>query len=156
VTTLASLLKQALDQVGGSHTALGQALGLSRPRVSRLFSEGERGYPLGVKACFKLAAFVNEEDTTVLRLAGKGWLADVLDQRESRSVVDRLTQEQRSLIGNYEIVKVRSPKMAKRLRALLDEMATEARGRPVVPAKPVQSTRRGAKPVQSARRGPRR
>jgi len=95
-----------------------------------------------VEACFKLAELVKVQDTTVLRLARKGWLADILEQRERGSVGERLTHEQRSLVSNYEVVKGRSPKTARRLRALLDELATDARTRPVASRRLMPTKRR--------------
>jgi hypothetical protein len=134
VITLVSLLKEGLDRVGGSQAALAIALGLSRPRVTRLLQQGERGYPLGVKACFALADLVNRDYVTVLRLANKGWMADILE-KIGVSKQGSLQPEYRSLLGNYAVVKKRAPRTAERVRALLEELATDARGRPIVPAR---------------------
>lgn len=126
VTTLIGLLERALEKCGGSKQALADVMGISRPRVSRLLN-GSTEYEPGILPCFKLAAFLREDELQVLRLASKGWLADLLESRQRKSVMELLTADQRSILDDFDVVAAKLPKAADRLRELLSELATEAR-----------------------------
>jgi transcriptional regulator with XRE-family HTH domain len=129
VNTLVELLERGLEKAGGSQQDLATALGISRPRVNRLLKNERGGYQLGIAPCFKLAKLLKEDELMVLRVANKGWLADLVESRQ-KGVREQLAAAERSILDDYHVVAARSPKVAERLREFLGELATEARTKP--------------------------
>jgi hypothetical protein len=137
VETLVELMEAGLEAVGGSQTALAKAIGVSRPRVSRLLSnkpteKGGRRYNLGIGPCYKLAALVGVDVKVALRLSKKDWLVDLMDEHQSDTGRRPLTTEQTSILQDFRAVNARRPRLAKRIRELLREAATDARSHRMV------------------------
>jgi transcriptional regulator with XRE-family HTH domain len=140
VTTLVELLERGLEKVGGLQKDLATALGISRPRVNRLLKNERGGYQLGIAPCYKLAELLKEDELMVLRVAGKGWLADLVESHQRKGVKEKLTAAERSILDDYHIVAERLPDAAGSLRDLLGQLATEARTK-----RPKRGTKKKAK-----------
>ena len=78
---VAARLRQIIaDAVGrfGSQTALGNAIGLSPTRISRVL-KGD-GCSLEVISCLRLAEVTGESPTVILRAAGKWDVAELIER----------------------------------------------------------------------------
>ena len=78
---VATRLRQIIaDAVGrfGSQTALGNAIGLSPTRISRVL-KGD-GCSLEVISCLRLAEVTGESPTVILRAAGKWDVAELIER----------------------------------------------------------------------------
>jgi len=108
-SSLAELLDDAVKRAG-SRAALGQAMGLSRQRLSRILLQGESP---GIEACLRLAQAQDRDPATVLRAAGHVGVADLLAalygaKGERTTATDRRWRRLRETLSEAEVTAVES------------------------------------------------
>jgi transcriptional regulator with XRE-family HTH domain len=77
--TAIDFLKRAVAREQGNQAAVARNIGLSRQRLSDAL-KGRGGYPLGIKACLRLAVQYGESVDDVLRANGKEEVAALLQR----------------------------------------------------------------------------
>jgi hypothetical protein len=81
--------------------AFAGALGIDETQLSRAM--GPRGKPFDTRRCLKLAAMTGENPTTILRAAGKGDLAILIEQQYGEPS-GTLSQDHQELLAAFDAI----------------------------------------------------
>lgn len=92
-TALPALLRRIRDRFG-TQFAMAAAIGISGSRLGRAMKGQDT---LNALNCVRLAVAAGERPSTILRAAGKGELADLLEQLYGKSAAAIPAHEQRTL-----------------------------------------------------------
>jgi len=118
VNALGELLAAQARRLG-SVSAVAKALGISPSRLSRV---GRGDYSLEVVNCLKLAQLSGEPATEVLRAAGKGDVADLLESQFGKGR-PQLPASHRLLLEKWETI---PPSVREHFLVLIDHAAAGA------------------------------
>jgi transcriptional regulator with XRE-family HTH domain len=115
---------QRIAEEFATKKALADAIGMGQPRLSHALS-GEDGYTFNVENCLRLAKIANRPASEVLRVAGKGDIAELLEHLYPRPG-KRITGEQRDLLDDWALLDTDEQDA---FRRLIRARAKEKRGR---------------------------
>jgi len=113
-TELIQLLKAEIDK-RGSARALAKLIGLTEGRLGRAL-RGE--FSLSVEKCLRVSKIAGEPPSRVLRAAGKGGIADLIEDLYAVGD-DLISPSERDLLARFRVL---GPKAQRTLRDLLDEL----------------------------------
>lgn len=105
-----------------SQKALADAIGITPQRLSRALA-GDGNYSLNTDNCLRLARAANRPAAEVLRAAGKGDIADLLEHLLPKAGRPTMTGEQRELLDKWESIR---PDIRENLKALINHAAGAA------------------------------
>jgi hypothetical protein len=87
----------------GTQREYAQALGISEARLNRILNRKSGGYVLNVANCLRFAALSGERASEVLRAAGKGDVAELIEQLYGPGQ-ESLTKGQRDVLRLFEAI----------------------------------------------------
>lgn len=138
----------------GSQTALGKAIDISASRLSRVMA-GQ--HSLEVVNCLRLAEVTGESPSVVLRAAGKGDVADLIERMYGAArpaLAPSLSPAQRDLIDDWQALPADVRGYFAVLIAYAREVASAGRAEGMTAVPAARRRRRPATPrTRSARRG---
>jgi transcriptional regulator with XRE-family HTH domain len=88
---LADLLATLIKASGGTKTDFGRAVGLGSSTISHLLS-GDPHYALGIEPCLRIAHATGCPPSTLLRAAGKGEIALLIESLYGPAAAQRMPQ----------------------------------------------------------------
>lgn len=101
-----------------SRDAFAKALGINSSRLSRAMNTGD--FPFNVSNCLRLAKISGESPTAILRAAGKGDVADLIEALYGKDRTRLLTPSERELLDAWHRM---SPRAQEALQSIIDDLA---------------------------------
>jgi hypothetical protein len=138
VSQFSELLNRAVATFP-NRSAFAKAMGLNASRLSRALNTGD--FPFNVANCLRLAQVSGESPSVVLRAAGKGDIADLIEALYGRDRNELLSAEERALLDQWRRL---DPNARAGLHALLGSRFRSSG---------VQKTRKGSDRIGESARG---
>lgn len=101
-----------------SRSALAQALRITPSRLSRALNTGD--FPLNVSNCLRLAKLSGESATEILRAAGKGDVAELIEGLYGKDRTRLLTMPERELLDEWHAL---SPRAREALGSIISDLS---------------------------------
>jgi transcriptional regulator with XRE-family HTH domain len=112
-----------LQRIAGAyptHRALAKAIGVTPSRLSRAMSGSGGDVPFNIENCLKLASVSGESPSEILRAAGKGNVADLIESVYGRE--PEFTSKDREILEAWRAL---SPRAQGAMAALLDDLTPQ-------------------------------